>query len=157
MPRTVPGSRVGSSKLSRLEVSGGPGKRSRSAASKSLGQPIPVHNLAEAAAGDGDWFGDGKHPASVAAAAAGQGKRSRSASEEVDIALSLSHHDKFKGELDKIGRRRLSKVETVRVLRARSALLLPLPPPPLVPHYPLPLVLKSEERGEGDKKTKKRR
>jgi len=57
--------------------------------------------------------------------------------------------------------RRLTKVETVRVLRARSALLLPLPPPPLPPHpslaggYPslshpslssTPLVLKSEDR-----------
>ena len=57
------------------------------------------------------------------------------------------------------------QVETVRVLRARSALLLPLPPPPLPPHPTLaggysshpslpshpslsstPMVLKSEDR-----------
>jgi len=105
----------------------------------------------------------------------GQSKRSRSASEEPwDSGLTSHPGLEIRGSESQIHRetetgfspshhparpRRLTKVETVRVLRARSALLLPLPPPPLPPHpslaggvssYPAlnttPLVLKSEDR-----------
>jgi len=114
----------------------------------------------------------------------GQIKRSRSASEEPwqqqnDHASSTIHlggsNLEIRGNESQIHRdsltsqqnasasrpRRLTKVETIRVLRARSALLLPLPPPALPPHpsftagsfpshpSPLtsqPLLLKSEER-----------
>lgn len=106
-----------------------------------------------------------------------QSKRSRSASEEpwdsstsgLEIRGSESQihreAEPYSTPSHHINRpRRLTKVETVRVLRARSALLLPLPPPPLPPHpslaggYPsqpnlshpsissTPLVLKSEDR-----------
>lgn len=106
----------------------------------------------------------------------GQSKRSRSASEEpwapATAGLEIrGSESQIHREAEAYGTpthqpsrpRRLTKVETVRVLRARSALLLPLPPPPLPPHpslaggYPssslshpslssTPLVLKSEDR-----------
>jgi len=106
----------------------------------------------------------------------GQSKRSRSASEEPWDSSTATSGLEIRGSESQIHReaepysspshhsnrpRRLTKVETVRVLRARSALLLPLPPPPLPPHpslaggYPslshpslssTPLVLKSEDR-----------
>jgi len=107
----------------------------------------------------------------------GQSKRSRSASEEPWDSSTAASGLEIRGSESQIHReaepsysspshhsnrpRRLTKVETVRVLRARSALLLPLPPPPLPPHpslaggYPslshpslssTPLVLKSEDR-----------
>jgi len=101
-----------------------------------------------------------------------QSKRSRSASEEPwDSSTIATSGLEIRGSESQIHPepsspshqgsrpRRLTKVETVRVLRARSALLLPLPPPPLPPHpslaggYPshpslssTPLVLKSEDR-----------
>jgi len=65
------------------------------------------------------------------------GKRSRSASQEPPtFSPSPSPHKQAQ---------RLAKVETVRVLRARSALLLPLSSPNLSP-LTQPLVLKSEDR-----------
>jgi len=156
--RTVPTSRVSSSKLSRFEPV--PGKRSRSASGKAgQGQAIHVQNLAMADDSNqvqgNDWFS--RLDASFG------GKRSRSASQEPDMALLTNREEaaniKQKTDLEKIGRRRLSKVETVRVLRARSALLLPLPAPPPIPlptHYQ-PIVLKSDTNISRTEERKKKR
>jgi hypothetical protein len=140
--RTVPTSRVSSSKLSRLEPVSG--KRSRSANNKAgqIVEPISDKQVLGS-----DWL-TRLDPL--------PGKRSRSASEEPELKLLVerSPEPTSKGKVvegDKIGRRRLSKVETVRVLRARSALMLPLPSPPLVPHFH-PLVLKSDGTEERKKK-----
>jgi len=138
--RTVPSSRANSSKQSRVdptESSGGQSKRSRSASEE-------------------PW--DSSTSTTAAGGVSGQqleirGSESQIHREASEPYSSPSHHSNRP--------RRLTKVETVRVLRARSALLLPLPPPPLPPHpslaggYPslshpslssTPLVLKSEDR-----------
>jgi len=125
--RTVPSSRANSSKQSRVdpsETSGGQSKRSRSASEE-------------------PW------DSSTAATASGQLEIRGSESQihrEVEPYSSPSHlHSNSSPSHHSNRPRRLTKVETVRVLRARSALLLPLPPPPLstspLPSWRLPLPL----------------
>lgn len=129
--RTVPSSRQNSSKLSRLDSleldqtatspAAQPSKRSRSASEDAINylslSPDPVTNL-------NPPTNNNLEPGREA----GRGKTG--------------------GQADILARpRRLTKVETVRVLRARSALLLPLPPPALpAPMTVTPFVLKSEDR-----------
>lgn len=151
--RTVPTSRVSSSKLSRLELT--PGKRSRSANNKQIKQTA-IQNTETIGTGEllgSEW---------LERLDASQGKRSRSESQELDQSNAITEHskhmNKHKNAMDNIGRRRLSKVETVRVLRARSGFLAPLPTPPtplvmagMIPgpsHKQIPphFHLKSEER-----------
>lgn len=134
--RTVPSSRAGSSKLSRLEVDGAGGmigKRSRSASeeaynhlSSKIVQPTSNSLL--------------QHSSSS--------NQLRSVSNPL-----ISTHQPTSPTHSRP--RRLTKVETVRVLRARSALLLPLTTPTLNPHHPLQspqhlplqqLLVSSEER-----------
>lgn len=141
--RTVPSSRTNSSKLSRVDPSeSGSGqqqsKRSRSASEEPWDSSTATSGL-EIRSGDQTGLEI-------------RGSESQ-IHREAEPYSSPSHHSNRP--------RRLTKVETVRVLRARSALLLPLPPPPLPPHpslaggYPslshpslssTPLVLKSEDR-----------
>lgn len=161
--RTVPTSRVSSSKLSRLELT--PGKRSRSANNKQIKQTA-IQNTETIGSGEllgSEW---------LERLDASQGKRSRADSQEPDQANAMTEHskhmNKHKTAMDNIGRRRLSKVETVRVLRARSGFLAPLPTPPtpilmagIMPgpsHKPMPshFQLKSEERRTEDRKKKRR-
>jgi len=140
--RTVPSSRANSSKQSRVdpsESSGGQSKRSRSASEE-------------------PW--DSSSTAAVSGQLEIRGSESQ-IHREAEPYSSPSHHSNSSPSHHSNRPRRLTKVETVRVLRARSALLLPLPPPPLPPHpslaggYPslshpslssTPLVLKSEDR-----------
>jgi len=166
--RTVPTSRVSSSKLS------GPdpiiGKRSRSANNKQ-GKAIKTQNLNSVDTGrmlGSDW---------LAHLDVNQGNQSRSDNGEPEQDNPLTDRiksiNKHKNELENIGRRRLSKVETVRVLRARSALLQPLTSPPLdhggmvpMPKHPQlitgfpshfqPLLLKPGDTRPEDKKKKRR-
>jgi len=141
--RTVPTSRESSSKLSRLEPT--PSKRSWSANNKQIHQTA-IQNL--------DNIGTRELLERLDAS---QGKRSKPDSQDPD-----SKHKN-------IGRGRLTKVETVQVLRARSGLMAPFPTPPLamtgimpgsshqpVPSHLQPLLLKSEERRTEDKKKKRR-
>jgi len=119
--RTVPSSRANSSKLSRIELEPVLGKRSRSASEEPNYSQVS-HNP--------------NHGLEIR----GSETMLQSPSKE-DTQHHHHHHSRP---------RRLTKVETVRVLRARSALLLPLPAPTLPTHPPAmqvqPLVLKSEER-----------
>lgn len=120
--RTVPSSRTSSSKLSRLEVEPVLGKRSRSASEEVASQPsLEVRGT--------------------------ESLLQFQSSEDV-MPLYTSANT---SATPYMGRpRRLAKVETIRVLRARSALLLPLSSPS-IPSLPSsmsvqPLLLKSEDR-----------
>jgi len=122
--RTVPSSRANSSKLSRLELEPVLGKRSRSASEEPNYTQVS-HSPSPS------------HGLEIRGSETGL----QSPSKEESHHHHHHHHSRP---------RRLTKVETVRVLRARSALLLPLPSPSLPSHPPAmqvqPLVLKSEER-----------
>lgn len=121
--RTVPSSRANSSKLSRLELEPVLGKRSRSASEE------PNYTQVS------------HSPTNHALEIRGSETGLQSPTKEENHHHHHHHHSRP---------RRLTKVETVRVLRARSALLLPLPSPSIPSHPPAmqvqPLVLKSEER-----------
>jgi len=147
--KTAPTSQESSSKLLSLEPK--PGKRSRSTNNKQV-LPTVIHNTDTT----------GKLPGSelLERVDVSQGKRSRSDSQESD-------HAKHKNVMDNIRRRQLSKVETVRVLRARSGFLAPIAIPPLFiagiipgssqpPSHFQPFLLKPEERQTGDRKKKRR-
>ena len=120
--RTVPSSRTSSSKLSRLEVEPVLGKRSRSASEEVSAQPsLEV-----------------------------RGTESLLQFHSNDDVLPLYTTANTNSTSFTTRPRRLAKVETIRVLRARSALLLPLSSP-TIPSLPSsmsvqPLVLKSEDR-----------
>jgi len=126
--RTVPSSRANSSKLSRLELEPVLGKRSRSA-SEELNYTQVSHNPSQNHTG---------HHSALEI----RGSETLLQSPSKEEGQHRHHHPSRP--------RRLTKVETVRVLRARSALLLPMPAPSLPAHQPSmqvqPLVLKSEER-----------
>lgn len=139
--RTVPSSRAGSSKLSRLEVEGAGGmigKRSRSASEEAynhLSSKIiqPTSNSILQHSTNSNQLRSVSNPLI-------------SSTTTTQSPTSPIHHNRP---------RRLTKVETVRVLRARSALLLPLNAPTLNPHHPLQspqhlplqqLLVSSEER-----------
>ena len=147
--RTVPSSRANSSKQSKLELEPVVGKRSRSASEDPLS--ALGHHVSHAPAGH-------VTPASAAAHAHTNGplevrgteslKDFFTPSPEDSPALYTSAHAHTRGHMTRP--RRLAKVETIRVLRARSALLLPLPSP-AIPSLPSslscqPLILKSEDR-----------
>ena len=120
--RTVPSSRTSSSKLSRLEVEPVLGKRSRSASEEVSAQPsLEV-----------------------------RGTESLLQFHSNDDVLPLYTTANTNSTSFTARPRRLAKVETIRVLRARSALLLPLSSPTM-PSLPSsmsvqPLVVKSEDR-----------
>jgi len=123
--RTVPSSRANSSKLSRLELEPVLGKRSRSASE----EPNYNHNQVS-------------HHPSPNHGLEIRGSETLLQSPSKEEGQHHHHHHPSRP-------RRLTKVETVRVLRARSALLLPLPSPSIPTHPSMqvqPLVLKSEER-----------
>ena len=120
--RTVPNSRAHSSKFTRLEVEPVLGKRSRSTSEEVTGQPsLEVRGT--------------------------ESLLQFQSSEDVvpHYTTANTANTSYTGRP-----RRLAKVETIRVLRARSALLLPLSSP-TIPALPSsmsvqPLVLKSEDR-----------
>lgn len=123
--RTVPSSRANSSKQSRLELEPVLGKRSRSASEEPTYSPHHHHTHSPSLEIRGSETLLQSHP-------------------KEDGKHSHSHHHQGRP-------RRLTKVETIRVLRARSALLLPLPSSPLPSAHQSsiqvqPLVLKSEDR-----------
>jgi len=145
--RTVSSSQVSSSKLERT-----PSKRSRSATNKQV-QKTAIQNI-----------DIGKLPGSdlLEHLDASQGKRRRPDNQDPDRS---KHTDKHKNTMDNIRRRQLSKVETVRVLRARSGFLAPIttPPIPLImagiipgpshrPSHFQPLLNSEDRRTEGRKK-----
>jgi len=129
----VPSSRANSSKFSRLELEPVLGKRSRSASEEPLSLSI-----------------SGQHQVSSSPQPNLEVRGTESLlqfqSREDVMPLYTSANS---SAAPQAGRpRRLAKVETIRVLRARSALLLPLPSPH-IPSLPAsmsvqPLVLKSE-------------
>ena len=134
--RTVPSSRANSSKFSRLELEPVVGKRSRSASEEPLSLSISSSH----------------HQVSSSPQAGLEVRGTESLlqfqpSEDVMPLYTTANSS----TASQTGRpRRLAKVETIRVLRARSALLLPLPSPH-IPSLPAsmsvqPLVLKSEDR-----------
>ena len=140
--RTVPNSRANSSKQSKLELEPVLGKRSRSASEDPFtsltssrvshaprGSPGPVTTSPLEIRGTESLSlftsspDDGPGPVYTQAPHTPHGHAPRPS-----------------------GPRRLAKVETIRVLRARSALLLPLPSPSMPSLSCQPLVLKSEDR-----------
>jgi len=140
--RTVPNSRANSSKLSKLETEPIFGKRSRSASEEPL-------NSSSSLIGN-----HVSHVPHVSHVTHGQtngleirGTESllQFTSAEDNPPIFTSAHSHAHAHVTRP--RRLAKVETIRVLRARSALLLPLPTPSISPSISCqPLVLKSEDR-----------
>ena len=131
--RTVPSSRANSSKFSRLELEPVLGKRSRSASE----EPLSLSLSSQVSAA----------PQPSLEVRGTESLLQFQPSEEVGPLYTSPNSTTS----TQAGRpRRLAKVETIRVLRARSALLLPLPSPH-IPSLPAsmsvqPLVLKSEDR-----------
>lgn len=138
--RTVPSSRANSSKLSRIELEPVLGKRSRSASEEPNYAQIS-HNPSQVSHNPSP-----NHMGNInALEIRGSETPLQSPSKEEGQHHHHHHHPSRP--------RRLTKVETVRVLRARSALLHPLVSPSHSSHssHPpsmqvQPLVLKSEER-----------
>ena len=133
--RTVPSSRANSSKFSRLELEPVLGKRSRSASEEPLSLSISSHHQVSSS------------PQPNLEVRGTESLLQFQNSEDVLPLYTTANSS----AASHAGRpRRLAKVETIRVLRARSALLLPLPSPH-IPSLPAsmsvqPLVLKSEDR-----------
>ena len=144
--RTVPNSRANSSKQSKLELEPVLGKRSRSASEEPLMTSL----------GSGRVSGPPRAALSPSPLEI-RGTESllqftspEDAPGPVYTQAQGPPSPRGQGGHRHSGPRRLAKVETIRVLRARSALLLPLPPPAM-PSLPpslscQPLVLKSEDR-----------
>lgn len=131
--RTVPSSRANSSKFSRLELEPVLGKRSRSASEEPLSLSI-----------------SGQVSSSPQPNLEVRGTESLLQFQNSEDVLPLYTSANSSANTQAGRPRRLAKVETIRVLRARSALLLPLPSPH-IPSLPAsmsvqPLVLKSEDR-----------
>jgi len=137
--RTVPNSRANSSKQSKLELEPVLGKRSRSASEEAL-TSLASSRVSHAPRGT-------PSPLEI------RGTESLlqfTSPEDTPGPVYTSAHSPHGHAPRHSGPRRLAKVETIRVLRARSALLLPLPSPAM-PSLPpslscQPLVLKSEDR-----------
>ena len=168
--RTVPSSRANSSKLSRLEGDSGQSKRSRSASEEPWemsgglevrGSESPIHRDPEQYREHGEPYSPSHQPSRPRRLTKVMERRHQ----EKAFRLQATIEDGgFRNRIYLLIALPL-QVETVRVLRARSALLLPLPPPPLPPHPTLaggysshpalpshpslsstPMVLKSEDR-----------
>ena len=147
--RTVPNSRANSSKHSKLDMEPVLGKRSRSASE----EPFMVGNhVAHVSSGtSGTSSGHNNNSLEI------RGTESLlqfTSAEDNPPLFSSAHSGHAPHQPPHMTRpRRLAKVETIRVLRARSALLLPLPSPGVPPISSIPsslscqpLVLKSEDR-----------
>ncbi len=148
--RTVPNSRANSSKQSKLELEPVLGKRSRSASEE------PFTSLASSRVSHAPRGSNGPvtpSPAPLEVRGTESLLQFTSAEDSPGPVYTSAHsgpHSPHGHGPRHSGPRRLAKVETIRVLRARSALLLPLPSP-VMPSLPpslscQPLVLKSEDR-----------
>jgi len=141
--RTVPNSRANSSKQSKLELEPVLGKRSRSASEEAL------TSLASSRVSHAPRGSPGPATSSPLEIRGTESLLQFTSPEDTPGPVYTSGHSPH-GHTRHSGPRRLAKVETIRVLRARSALLLPLPSPAM-PSLPpslscQPLVLKSEDR-----------
>lgn len=150
--RTVPSSRAGSSKQTKLELEPVLGKRSRSASEEPL---TSLSSLASPRVSQAHARTSPGLAASSSPPLEIRGTESllqfTPASEDTPLyTQSHGHAHRSHAPSRHFGPRRLAKVETIRVLRARSALLLPLPSPAIPALSPSiscqPLVLKSEDR-----------
>jgi len=149
--RTVPNSRANSSKQSKLELEPVLGKRSRSASEEPF-TSLTSSRVSHAPRGSPGPVTTSPAPLEIR----GTESLSLFTSSPDDgpgpVYTQAPHtpHGHHGHAPRPSGPRRLAKVETIRVLRARSALLLPLPSP-AIPSLPpslscQPLVLKSEDR-----------
>ena len=149
--RTVPSSRANSSKHSKLDMEPVLGKRSRSASEEPFSSvSMSSNHLNHVTTTNSTASGHNNNSLEI------RGTESllqfTSAEDNPPLYSSaLSHHAHQPTHITRP--RRLAKVETIRVLRARSALLLPLPSPGIPPISSIPsslscqpLVLKSEDR-----------
>ena len=146
--RTVPNSRANSSKQSKLELEPVLGKRSRSASEE------PLTSLASSRVSHAPRGSPVTSSSPLEIRGAESLLQFTSPEDSPGPVYTQAHsgpHSPHHGHAPRhSGPRRLAKVETIRVLRARSALLLPLPSPAM-PSLPpslscQPLVLKSEDR-----------
>lgn len=142
--RTVPNSRANSSKQSKLELEPVLGKRSRSASEEAL------TSLASSRVSHAPRGTPGPVTPSPLEIRGTESLLQFTSPEDTPGPVYTSAHSPHGHAPRHSGPRRLAKVETIRVLRARSALLLPLPSPAM-PSLPpslscQPLVLKSEDR-----------
>jgi len=134
--RTVPNSRANSSKHSKLDQEPVLGKRSRSASE----EPFSLTGNHVSLVPDPAYRGTGNGINNGLEVRGTESLLQFAPLEDTPPVYTSSHVNKP---------RRLAKVETIRVLRARSALLLPTPSPTLSIPSSLscqPLVLKSEDR-----------
>lgn len=147
--RTVPNSRANSSKQSKLELEPVLGKRSRSASEEPF-TSLTSSRVSHAPRGSPGPLTTSPSPLEIR----GTESLSLFTSSPDDgpgpVYTQAPHTPHGHHAPRPSGPRRLAKVETIRVLRARSALLLPLPSPAM-PSLPpslscQPLVLKSEDR-----------
>ena len=142
--RTVPNSRANSSKQTKLDMEPVLGKRSRSASEEPFSSPLSSSHVSHVPGHTGhvSSFGHSGH----------NGLEIRGTESLLQFTNAEDHPTLFTtahahSHLSRP--RRLAKVETIRVLRARSALLLPLssPSPSITSSLSCqPLVLKSEDR-----------
>jgi len=143
----VPNSRANSSKQSKLELEPVLGKRSRSASEEAL---TSLTSLASSRVSHAPRGSPGPATSSPLEIRGTESLLQFTSPEDTPGPVYTSGHSPHGHAPRHSGPRRLAKVETIRVLRARSALLLPLPSPAM-PSLPpslscQPLVLKSEDR-----------
>ena len=140
--RTVPNSRANSSKQTKLDMEPVLGKRSRSASEEPFSSPLSSSHVSHVPGHTGHVSSSGH--------SGHNGLEIRGTESLLQFTNAEDHPTLFTTAHSHLSRpRRLAKVETIRVLRARSALLLPLssPSPSITSSLSCqPLVLKSEDR-----------
>ena len=151
--RTVPNSRANSSKQTKLDMEPVLGKRSRSASEEPFSSPLSSSHVSHVPGHTGHVSSSG-HTGHVSSSghSGHNGLEIRGTESLLQFTNAEDHPTLFTtahahSHLSRP--RRLAKVETIRVLRARSALLLPLssPSPSITSSLSCqPLVLKSEDR-----------